>query len=478
MSDPQRPNILVFLTDDHGHWAMRCAGTRELHTPTMDSLAQRGAHMTHAFTPCPVCSPARASFWTGHIPSRHGIHDHIAEANVGRDHPGLTGQVNLGMRLQEAGYRTGFVGKWHCQASWNVHEGFDFWFSLAHGTQARFGDHHFNDNGIRVEDHGHQAVRITDAALRFLRQPRRSPDEPWFCYVGYTNTHSPFSGEPERLAEHYRGCSFDDIPNEPFALCHGESKRIRPETPAQSHESRAQYYAAVSMIDEQMGRILDELDSRGELENTLIVYTADHGHMNGHHGLWCKGNATTPQNFLDESIRVPCVLAWPAAFAGGQRRSEPVDHCDLHATLLDAAGTAVSDDASPGCSYLPLLRGETSSDAWRDAQFCEYANARMVRTEEAKLIRRYPGPNGHFADEFYDLKADPREMRNLIDDPQWAGVIEQLTARLEEYFARYEDPVRSGPRIADLPRLNADEPWYRPTGAAARAQLVAAQNDA
>ena len=412
MSDPQRPNILVFLTDDHGYWAMHCAAARELHTPTMDYLARRGARMTSAFTPCPVCSPARASFWTGKIPSAHGIHDWIEETDFGANHPGIAGQTNLGQRLQTIGYRTAFVGKWHCQGSDVVHPGFDFWHST-NGTRAYFGEQRYNDNGTIVEEHGHQAMRCTDAALRFLRTTDRDPDEPWFCFVGYTDTHSPFSGSPERLVSAYRDCTFDDIPDEPFALCHGQSKWIGPDTPEQHHEFRAQYYAAVSMIDQQMGRILDELDNRGELENTLIVYTSDHGHMNGHHGLWCKGNATTPQNVLDESIRVPGVLAWAAGFAGGQRRSEPVDHCDLHATLLDAAGAPADDETSPGRSY-------------------------------------------------------------LIDDPQWAGTIKQLSTRLDAYFARYEDPARSGLRIAELPRLNADEPWYRPIGEAARAQLAAA----
>lgn len=476
MSTMDRPNILVFLTDDHGHWAMHCAGMRELRTPSMDYLASRGARMTHAFTPCPVCSPARASFWTGRIPSQHGIHDHIAEYAIGSEHPGIANQTHLGTRLQSAGYRTGFVGKWHCQGSFDMHEGFDFWYGT--GISGRFGRQRYNDNGIMVDEYGHQAVQLTQAALRFLRGPRRQPDQPWFCFVGYNDTHSPFSGSPERLVAPYRPCAFDDIPDEDVASCHGQRKPIVEKE--NEPEARAQYYGAASMIDEQIGRILDELDNRGELENTLIVYTADHGHMNGHHGLWCKGNATTPQNFLDESIRVPCLLSWPAGFSGEQVRPEMVDHCDLHETLLDVAGyaqcEASGDDAqwsaNPGRSYLPLLRGESLATPWRDAQFCEYANARMIRTESAKLIRRYPGPNGQFADEFYDLANDPREMENVIGDPKHAQVIAQLSEHLDDYFAQHEDPARCGTRIGEMVRHNKDEPWYRPIGDAAAALLV------
>ena len=470
---PSRPNILVFMTDDHGHWAMHRAGTRELHTPTMDAIGRRGALMQHCFTPCPVCSPARASFWTGKIPSAHGIHDWIQEMGGGESHPGLAEQTNLGQRLQRAGYRTAMVGKWHCQRSWQVQPGFDFWYSICRGTDARFDNQRFNDNGTTVEQFGHQAPHLTDAAMRFLRQPRREPGEPWFLFVGYTNTHSPFSGEPERLAAHYRQCAFTDPPIEAQSPCHGQKKILIEEE--DESEGRAQYYAAVNMIDEQMGRLLDELESRGELDNTLIVYTSDHGHMNGQHGLWGKGNATTPQNFLEESIHVPCVLSWPAAFDGNQRPTVPVDHCDLHATVLHAAGIADNDaelSMSPGRSYLPLLRGEMDASQWRDAQCCEYGNARMIRAGGHKLVRRYPGPNGRFQDELYDLDADPRETRNRIDDPAYAETVAHLSQQLDDYFARYEIADVRGLRMAELARLNVDEPWRRELHEAARALLT------
>ncbi|MFW6060984.1 MAG: sulfatase, partial [Phycisphaeraceae bacterium] len=427
------------------------------------------------FKPCPVCSPARASFWTGALPSVHGIHDYIQERSVhGEAHPGLAGQTNLAMRLRQAGYRTGLVGKWHCGHSDRVHAGFDFWFSISRGTDARFGEQRFCDNGESVTDHGHQAPVLTEAALRFLRGAARDEARPWFLFVGYTDTHGPFQGEPARLVEHYRRCDFDDLGGESAAPCHGSIKPVQPERADEVHESNAQYYAAVNLIDEKMGRVLDELDNRGELENTLIVYTSDHGHMNGHHGLWGKGNRTIPQNFLEEAIRVPCLLSWPGGFEGGQVRREPVDHCDLHATLLDVAGVSGNDAElaqSAGRSCLPLLCGERLAEPWRDAQCCEYGNARMIRTEEAKLIRRYPGPNGHFRDELYDLAADPRETRNAIDEPQRAEQVRRLSDQLDAYFARWKTSSRSGVRIADQPRPNGSEPWSHMPRDAARALL-------
>ncbi len=356
----KQPNILVFLTDDHGQWASGCYGNREIHSPTMDYLAKTGVRMTCAFTPTPVCSPARASFFTGRLPSQHGIHDWILETTEpGSQHPGLDGQTNIGQLLQGAGYQTALIGKWHCGKSWEPKPGFDCWFSYGDRQYPHKGEIRFSDQGKIVTDTCFQTAAFTDQSIRFLRNRRR--EQPFFLFVGYVDTHGPFSQHPERLVESYRNCSFDDIPH-------------RGDLSEKARENLAQYYAAVTYIDAQMGRIIDELDARGELDNTLVVYTADHGHMNGHHGLTGKGNATRPQNFLEESILVPCLFSWKEGLPAGAVRHQMVDHCDLFATLLDVAN-AVPDEGthkaihSPGESYLPILTGD--KETWRDAFFGE-----------------------------------------------------------------------------------------------------------
>ncbi len=455
-----QPNILVILTDDHGQWAAGCYGNRELHTPSMDWLAATGARMDRAFTPCPVCSPARASFHTGRMPSMHGVHDYLEEPGIGKDHPGIRGQPTLAMLLQEAGYHTGLVGKWHCNDAWIHQPGFDFWFSMSAGTQARFGDQAFCDNGRIITKHGQQAPMLTDQALRFLRQ--RDDSKPFFLFLGYTDTHSPFRSLPERLVSRYRGCAFDDIPHEQRDARQA-IVRFAPKTnETERREELAQYYASVTMVDEQMGRVFDELEGMALLDDTIIVYTADHGHMNGHHGLYTKGNATVPQNFYEESILVPCLWRFPGAIAPGQVRTEMVDHCDLYATLLDAAGVQVSEARrteinAPGRSYLPMLRGESME--WRDAQFGEYGNARMARTARWKLIRRFDGPNGRFPDELYDLQSDPRERVNVFEEPGSAAVVDELSRRMDAFFDQYESPDVTGREIGRQPKCNNHEPW-------------------
>ncbi len=454
------PNIIIFLTDDHGQWASGCYGSREIHSPSMDYLARTGARMDSSFTPSPVCSPARASFFTGKIPSAHGIHDYLEEWGLAHDHPGVQGQTILPRLLQQAGYQTAHCGKWHCNHQWQQPEGYDTWFTQVRGTDARFGEHLFYEGSEKVSLHGHQSTFIGDRAIRFLRE--RDASRPFFLFVGMTNTHTPATGEPARLVDLYREATFDDVPLEPTQAVNGSARFGIPTDPDKRHEHLSQYFAAVTAIDEQIGRVLDELEHTGATGNTLTVYTSDHGHMNGHHGLWTKGNATIPQNLLDESIKVPCLLSWPGTIQPGGVYREPVDHCDLFATVLDAAGAAgqLTDEQKairPGKSYLPLLKGEPGT--WRDTQFCEYGNARMVRTAKAKLIRRYPGPNGHFADQYYDLEVDPREATNLIDDPARQQDIARLDQLLTDYFRRYSLPGRNGLDIAKEPAFNRYEPW-------------------
>ncbi|PIU66082.1 MAG: hypothetical protein COS85_06250 [Armatimonadetes bacterium CG07_land_8_20_14_0_80_59_28] len=459
---PDQPNILVFLTDDHGQWASHCYGNTEIHSPTMDYLAATGARMTRAFTPCPVCSPARASFFTGRLPSQHGIHDWIHEPiDVGRAHPGLKGQTNIGELLQSAGYQTALIGKWHCGHSWDPQPGFDRWFSYGDFQFPHKGRIKFSDQGGIIDFDGYQTPVFTDHAIDFLR--RRNRSKPFFLFVGYVDTHAPYRDRPERLVERYRACHFRDIPKETFAPCHGrDSFAWRFDSEDAEREALAQYYAAVSFIDEQMGRILDELDNSGALEETLVVYTSDHGHMNGHHGLNTKGNATTPQNFLDESILVPCLLSWNEHIPSRRVIGAPVDHTDLFCTLLEIAGAEVPKDINtPGKSYLRLLTGE-GDQQWKDAYIGEYGNARCIRSESLKLIRRYPGPNGTYPDEFYDLAEDPRERENRIGDPRYADAIAELSKPMEAHFDRYEIRERSGKDIASQPRTsNNAEPWHR-----------------
>ena len=259
--------------------------------------------MENAFTPCPVCSPARASFHTGRIPSAHGIHDHIGEQSAGAGHPGIAGQTSLAEVLQGQGYQTGLVGKWHLNHFRQAPPGWDMWFSNAIGTNARFRAQPFYEG---ADEWNCSATRRTT-----------SPTAPCASCASATaagrSSCSSASPTPTRRipASRSAGCSATASAASPTcpacrraAPTGGPASTIRP-TPPSGARPNAQYYAAVSVIDEMAGRVLDELADQQAERDTLLVNTSDHGHMNGRHGLHSKGNGTTPQNFLEESIRSP-----------------------------------------------------------------------------------------------------------------------------------------------------------------------------
>ncbi len=454
----RKRNILVFLTDDHAQWAMGAYGNQELHTPNMDYLAHTGVQMMNAFTPTPVCSPARACFFTGRLASQHGIHDYLSSTDpVIHHHPWLKDETTLAQLLSEAGYQTGLCGKWHLGSDDMLIPGFDYCFCLSGDyPMAHNSTYRFCENGDEQLLPGYKTPIITDRAVKFLQN--RDEERPFFLFVGYTATHSPWAGHPERLVSAYRNCSFSDIPKDetyPFGRQNLESLNQHRND---EQEALAQYYAAVSQIDEGVGRILDQLEAQDELQDTLVVYTSDHGLNCSHHDIWGKGNGTLPLNMVEESIRIPLILNQPGYLFGGQRRREYVDHLDLFQTLIEYAELTLPDpdqNKYPGQSFLSFLDNSAHIPNWRDVQFGEYGNLRMVRTATHKLIRRYPdGPC-----ELFDLENDPRETRNLFTDPEKQTLVRQLTAQIDDYFNIYEDPIRTGLNVKELPRHNFTEAW-------------------
>lgn len=450
----QPPNILLFLTDDHAQWAMGCAGNSELRTPTFDYVAQHGVRFANAFTPTPVCSPARACLLTGRLASQHGIHDYLASSDpeVNSIH-WLAEETTLAQLFQAAGYQTGQFGKWHLGQDEHAAPGYDEWFSLGRDYPIPHeGPFRYGVNGRLQTLPGRLSHNITERAVDFLRACDET--RPFFMTVGYYATHSPWEGQAERLVAAYRNAPFADVPLDetyPFGVQNLESTN---ETRHNPREALAQYYAAVTEIDTAVGRLIDELESSGQLQNTIIIYTADHGLNTGHHGIWGKGNGTLPLNMVEESIRVPLIWYDGRSPQGQPLRPEFVDHLDTFQTILDVAGIDPPDKNYVGRSFQRLLHNDSFPE-WRAVQFGEYGNVRMIRTSRHKLVYRHPdGPH-----ELFDLAADPREMNNVIDRGDLRPIVQAFIGRLEGFFTRYEDPAKSGLRVQDLPRHNASEAW-------------------
>jgi len=460
MTKHSAPNFVVFLTDDHGHWTLPTYGNSEVTSPAFNHLAEAGCVFDQAYCPSPVCSPARASFWTGRMPSAHGIHDWIPEAHDPGTFPHIDHMPgNLVQQLNQSGYQTAACGKYHCNHADRNPLGCDFW--VVQETPIKYVNRSrqvWNENGTLREVDGFQAEVVTDAALQFLEQ--RDPARPFFLFIGHVNTHTPHTGEPEPLVTRYRDATFEDARREDFSPDHGRVRfALKPEV--EWREQTAQYYAAVTAIDEQVGRILEHLKQENLLESTHVLYTSDHGHMNGRHGLHTKGNATVPVNFLEESIRVPLIWSGPGVQAGS-RSQAMADHCDTHATILDLAGVRPLKQASdgawfPGRSYRDVL--ENGRESIKEIQICEYGNARMIRKGNLKLILRYEGPNGKFENELYDLAADPDERTNCIQDPAYSDDIRALTETCEAHFLHYALPDRHGLDVDRLAAMHTTSPW-------------------
>ena len=447
------PNIVVFFSDDHAQWALPCYGNSEIIAPNITHLAETGAVIRNAFTPCPVCSPARASFWTGLYPSQHGIHDHLAENDEAVQRTAwLAGIPTLGDFLHDAGYTTGLCGKWHCGAGESPKSGFDYWYSAWRKTP-KYNSliNKYSDQGRVVERSGYDTQIISDAAIEFLR--KREAEKPFFLFVGYATTHNPWINRPERLVSHYRKATFRDIPSDtPYAFGEAGTHPVAPEDP---REALAQYYASVTMIDEGVGRVLDELDAQGERDETLIVYTSDHGLNMGHHGIWGKGNGSEPLNMLEESIGVPLILNQPGVIEGGQRRSEFVNHTDLFETLLHAAAVESDGLTTSGRSFLDRFSTEDSAPGWANTYVGEYGPVRVIRDERYKLVWRYEGGENLL----HDLEQDPRETVNRYDDANYGAVVDSMRTQLEQFFARYEVAEHSGLLGNRLPIHNKREAW-------------------
>jgi arylsulfatase A-like enzyme len=206
------------------------------------------------------------------------------------------------------------------------------------------------------------------------------------------------------------------------------------------------YFAAVTAMDSNVGRIVDALEAKGLRENTLVVFLSDNGFSCGHHGFWGKGNGTHPRNMYENSIKVPAVFSQPGVIPQNEVTGAMVSAYDFMPTLLDYVGLPVPTDRNlPGSSFAPLLRGGTVPEAEHVVVFDEYGPARMIRTHEWKYVYRHAeGP-----DELFDLRSDPDERRNLASEAAYAEQMRELKASMDEWFSRYAIPSRDGLREED-----------------------------
>lgn len=456
----RRPNILFLMSDQHRADCIGADGRYPfIHTPNLDRIAAEGAHFSSAYSCTPTCTPARAALLTGMSPWRNGM---LGYGKVAEKYP-----VEMPQLLRDAGYQTLGIGKMHWQPQRCLH-GFhntildessrelspDFrsdyraWFaSMAPTLQfdaTGIGWNDYRSKAYVLPEELHPTRWTADVAVRYIENC--ALDQPFFLKVSFSRPHSPYD-PPQRWMDFYANA---DIPK-PFAGDWTERYRPRSDNSNniwhgdmgwdQVRASRQGYYGSVSFLDEQIGRILSALAARGALDNTFILFTADHGDMTGDHHLWRKSYA------YESSARIPMLVRWPAWVDAkrGQHLRQAVELRDVLPTFLDTAGVAIPE-ACDGMSLLRLVRGEKKG--WRECIDLEHD---ICYADENHWNALTDGKHKYIfhafdrREQLFDLESDPGEERDLAQSKTHSKTLRHWRERLTEHLKeRGEEWVRDG----------------------------------
>jgi len=417
----ERPNILFLFTDDQAPWALGLSGHPHARTPHTDRLFREGAYLVNSFTTTPVCSPSRAGLMTSRYGSEVGITDWInprKEPDHGLDPSHLTWPEILA----GAGYRTGLIGKWHLGTRDRFHPtqfGFGYFMGFRSGGN-RPVDPTLEVDGQEQKLSGLLPDILVDDAVEFLN---RESDAPFLLSVHFRAPHAPWLPVADEDLAPFEELD-PKIPNPDYPKL--DVERVKRMT--------REYLASVASVDRNVGRLLDELDRLKLSENTIVIYSSDHGYNMGHNGIWHKGNGhwvlTEPPpamdniprnqrpNMYDHSLRVPTAVRWPGVVEPGTIVTHTLTNLDWFPTLVAMADIEMPEGRIiRGRNFVPLLKREKV--VWDDDLYAEYSthhqshtHMRMYRTPQWKLIRDFLNSG---RDELYDLRNDPAESRNLID---------------------------------------------------------------
>ncbi|QDT59965.1 Arylsulfatase [Stieleria bergensis] len=442
----ERPNVIVVLCDDIRWNALSCAGHPHLKTPHIDSLASEGLYFENMFCTTSLCSPSRATILSGLYAHAHGVTNNFTDYPAQLD--------SFPRRLQQAGYETAYIGKWHMgEKSDEPRPGFDYF--VTHKGQGKYFDteFNFNGNGRRVVP-GYYTTVVTDMSLDWMKEQGKKSDKPFMLMIGQKAPHSFYFPEPKY--QHV----FDDVEvNYPHSAFHLEdkpewiTKRLKtwhgiygpifdwrkefPDDRASSVVDFARmvraYWGTILSVDDSMGRLIAYLKETDQYDTTMIVFLGDNGLLEGEHGMVDKRTAH------EASLRVPMIIRYPkwTNKSGPQRVAQQVLTTDVAPTILDAAG-AEPMSGIHGSSIKPIVGNPNAK--WRtewlyhynyEKQFPYTPNVRSVRGDRFKYIR-YPHGDGsadkHMA-ELYDLQNDPSESTNLINNPDFKQTVVEMQKR-------------------------------------------------
>ena len=444
------PNILFLITDQQQ--AATVNPTSPCQTSNLDRLSTGAVRFSRAYTVNAICSPTRASLFTGMLPHTHGMVDctHTVEDYRARFRKGLT---LWSQRLEQMGYRTGYFGKWHVERSNQLDEfGFAeyelhaskkfkaYQNSLGLPPQAeRFVKRHLvKQPGYRDcplygvidgEPEETSEYYLYSQGIKFLQKAAQDQSKPWCLTISTTAPHDPYFAL-KRYYDLYPTSEIEQPPNFHDDLKDKPNIYRRMQDVwremrwAHFAEATACYYAICTLIDDQVGRILNVLEGLGQLGDTIIIYMSDHGDFMGAHRLMMKGVPA-----FEEGYKIPFIVRWPGDALEGAVCDEPVSVVDIAPTLLEMVGAEPIENCE-GRSLLPLLKGERP-EGWESEAFAEFHGQRFFFTQRIVWGERYKYIfNGFDYDELYDLEHDPHELRNLASDPAYRSIRDELATRM------------------------------------------------
>lgn len=446
----KQPNIIYILTDQHNPFVTGCYGDDIVRTPNLDRLASEGVAFDNAYTPSPICVPARMSLLTGCYPHKQECWTN--SDMLPSDRP------TFAHALGAAGYATRLVGRMHSIGPDQL-RGFSQRFVGDHSTNwvggtphslgvltgtsgpARISIDKSGPGQSSYEVHDHDVVKSCQDLSCIIAAEQTAPDAaPFFVHVGLMLPHQPYVANAELFDYYHDRIPDPEInppaPNEehPYLRAWKELTDTSEISLADARRARAAYYALVETTDRMIGDILETFRDKDLLENTLIVYVSDHGDQIGERGLWWK------QTFYEQSVRVPMIMSWPGRIPAGERRSQIVNLVDIAPTLVEAAqnvqgvqGVQLSE--IDGVSLLPLAIDANAP--WINETFSEYCtdgmNARMPQKVQQRMIRSGPWKLIYYHDypaQLFNLEEDPLELQDLITVPEHIDLVESLQDKL------------------------------------------------
>jgi len=468
------PNVILIVTDNQTESLVGAYGNRDIKTPNIDSLAEKGMRFDRAYAVSGVCSPTRATLLTGLIPSQHGVHNGLPSV-VGMDGWAAIEEFrSLPQTLSEAGYNTALVGKYHLGVPEKPQIGFNYWVTFPSGHTTSFYDVQVIDNDKTYRLKGEHLTDFwTRRAVDFIDQQKN--DKPFFLYLAYNGPYNlppVVTREPVNRYVEYYTAHLPSFPQEPV---HSYLRRLAINTStveavekeqaemkdwgvddAESigkHGAKPELSFAwgaidalnnkmamvnlaseISMVDDGVGSVMEALKERGFEDNTIIIFTSDQGSAYGQHGLWGNSSWASPTPVYKEHMQVPLIVYSPAHTNWGESTSMIINEFDIFPTILDLIEMKDKKiENSPGKSFADTIRGKRQD--WDNTAYFEYISTRVIVKPDWKYIKRMFGEEA----ELYGLKLDPNENNNLIYNPEYAEIIKSLNAEMTTFFDRYVD---------------------------------------